>query len=156
MNNTRPLAARTALLRNTLLRRQRRSMMRVRALLLGLLVTLLLVPSVAADDSPFLTAPGGPWQYNETTQDFSIYASQRDPVAPQIDTFKKIADPAYEMESGIFGYQLPLKIPMYLYTDIAQFTAAVPGAQADANLYSGIDSGGIYIAIPRMSALKAP
>src|SRR5438552_1995236 len=118
MNNTRPLAARTALLRNTLLRRQRRNMMRVRALLLGLLV-----PSVAADDSPFLTAPGGPWQYNETTQDFSIYASQRDPVAPQIDTFKKIADPAYEMESGIFGYQLPLKIPMYLYTDTAQFTA---------------------------------
>jgi hypothetical protein len=130
--------------------------MMARALLLALLVALLLVPSVAADDSPFLTAPGGPWQYNETTQDFSIYASQRDPVAPQIDIYKKIADGAYEMESGIFGYQLPLKIPMYLYTDIAQFTTAVPAAQSDANLYSGIDSGGVYIAVPRMRALKAP
>lgn len=127
-----------------------------RALLLALLVALLLVPSVAADDSPFLTAPGGPWQYNETTQDFSIYAAQREAVAPQIELYKKIADPVYEMESGIFGYQLPLKIPMYLYTDIVQFTAAVPAAQADANLYSGIDNGGVYIAVPRMSALKAP
>lgn len=117
---------------------------------------LLLMPSVAADDSPFLTAPGGPWQYNETTQDFSIYASQRDPVAPQLEIYKKVADRVYEMESGIFGYSLPLKIPMYLYTDNAQFTAAVPAAQTDANVYSGIDSGGVYIAVPRMSSLKAP
>ncbi len=128
----------------------------MRGVALALLAMLLLVPSVAADDSPFLAAPGGPWQYNETTQDFSIYAAQRDPVAPQMDLYKKIADPVYEMEAGIFGVSLPLKVPMYLYTDDPQFIAAVPAAQTDKNLYSGIDGGGVYIAVPRMSGLKAP
>lgn len=151
MNNTRLPAARPAFLWNTLLRRRL-----VATLALALLTALLLAPSVAADDSPFLTAPGGPWQYNETTQDFSIYTARRDPVAAQLEIYKKIADPVYEMESGIFGASLPLKVPIYLYTDDAQFIAAVPAAQTDANLYSGIDSGGVYIAVPRMSGLKAP
>jgi hypothetical protein len=157
MSNTiRPLAARTALLWNTLLRRQRHPALMARALALVLLAMLPLASSVAADDSPFLTAPGGPWQYNETTQDFSIYAAQRDPVAAQMDIYKQIADPAYTMESDIFGASLPLKVPMYLYTDDPQFAAAVPAAQTDKNVYSGVDSGGVYIAVPRMSGLKAP
>jgi hypothetical protein len=155
-NNTRTPAARTALLWNTFLRRQCHGAMMARVAALALLATLLLASSVAADDSPFLTAPGGPWQYNETTQDFTIYAAQHDPVAPQLDIYKQIADPVYEMESGIFGVSLPLKVPMYLYTDDPQFIAAVPAAQTDKNLYSGGDSGGVYIAIPRMSGLKAP
>ena len=47
-------------------------------------------------------------------------------------------------------------MPIYLYTDDPQFIAAVPAAQTDKNLYSGIDNGGVYIAVPRMSGLKAP
>ncbi len=159
MTDNRPPAASTALLWNTLLGfRSRAGAIIARALLLALLATVMIVPPVAADDSPFLTAPGGPWQYSETTQYFGIYASQRDPVAAQVDIYKQIADRVYETETNIFdGSRLvPRPVPIYLYTDIAQFTAAVPAAQNDANLYSGVDSGGIYIAVPRMSGLKAP
>lgn len=156
-NNTRPPAAHTAILRNTLLRPRRGGAVAARALLLALLGLLLTLSGVAADDSPFLTAPGGQWQHDDTTY-FSISYIKRDPVAAQADLYKKIADPVYEMETNIFdGAQLvPRPVPIYLYTDVSQFTAAVPAAQADQNLYSGIDGGGIYICVPRMNGLKAP
>ncbi len=129
----------------------------VRAFLPALLGVLLVVSSVAADDSPFLTAPGGQWQHDDTTY-FSISYIQRDAVAPQVDLYKKIVDPVYEMETNIFdGSRLvPRPVPLYLYTDVSQFTAAVPAAQTDQNLYSGVDSGGVYICVPRMNGLKAP
>lgn len=127
-------------------------------LALALLALLLAVPSVAADDAITLAAPGGPWQYSETTQYFAIYAAQRGVAAPQFDIYKKIADPVYDMETNIFGSTqgLARPVPLYFYTDIAQFTTAVPAAQNNPNLYSGIDNGGVYIAVPRMSGLKAP
>jgi len=118
---------------------------------------LLLVPSVAADDTPFLTAPNSLWPHDDTTY-FSMYYITRDPVAPQADIYKKIADPVYEMETNIFdGSQfVPRPVPIFLYTDVSQFIAAVPAAQTDQNLYSGMDSNGVYICVPRMSGLKAP
>lgn len=132
-------------------------MITVRAVVFALLGLLLIVPGVAADDSPFLTAPGGPWQHDDTTY-FSINYLKRDPVAAQVDLYKKIADPVYEMETNIFdGSQLvPRPVPIYLYTDVSQFTAAVPAAQTDQNLYSSIDGGGVYVCVPRMGNLKAP
>ncbi|MHB8647238.1 MAG: gluzincin family metallopeptidase, partial [Thermomicrobiales bacterium] len=128
-----------------------------RALLLALFALLLSVPGVAADTSSFLTAPGGPWQHDDTTY-FSINYIARDPVAPQADIYKTIADPVYDMETNIFdGSRLvPQPVPIYLYTDVAQFITVVPAAQEDQNLYSGMDSGGIYVLVPRMSGLKAP
>ncbi len=122
---------------------------------------LLIAPGVAAEDSPFLAAPGGPWQHDDTTY-FQINYLQRDPVAAQVDLYKKIADPVYEMETNIFdpagvaSQFVPRPVPIYLYTDVSQFTAAVPAAQSDQNLYSSIDGGGIYICVPRMGNLKAP
>lgn len=157
MNITRPPAAQTALFWNTLLRRQCRGMVVAYALLLALLGSLLVVPGVGAEDATFLTAPGGPWQHDDTTY-FSINSIKRDAVAAQADIYKKIADPVYEMETNLFdGSQLvPRPVPIYLYTDVSQFIAAVPAAQTDQNLYSGIDGGGIYLCVPRMGALKAP
>ncbi len=157
MNTTRPPAAHTALLWNTLLRRQRRGMIVIYALLLALLGALLIVPGVAAEDATFLTAPGGPWQHDDTTY-FSVNYIKRDAVAAQVDIYKKIADPVYEMETNIFdGSRLiPRPVPIYLYTDVSQFTIAVPAAQADQNLYSGVDSNGVYLYVPRMGNLKAP
>ena len=156
MNTTRPSAAQTAFFWNILLR-QRQGAAAAHALLLALLGLLLAVSGVAADDSPFLTAPGGQWQHDDTTY-FSVSYIARDPVAPQVDIYKKLADPVYEMETNIFdGSQLvPRPVPIYLYADVSQFTAAVPAAQTDQNLYSGVDSGGVYICVPRMSGLKAP
>ncbi|MCA1668974.1 MAG: hypothetical protein LC793_16595 [Thermomicrobia bacterium] len=157
MNITRRPAAPTALLWITLLRRQRRGMAVARALVIALLGLLLIVPGVGAEDAAFLTAPGGPWQHEDTTY-FSINYLTRDAVAAQADLYKKIADPVYEMETNIFdGAQLvPRPVPLYLYTDVAQFTTAVPAALADQNLYSGVDGGGVYLCVPRMGTLKAP
>jgi hypothetical protein len=87
-------------------------------------------------------------------QHFAITYIQRDPVAAQVDTYKKIADGVFDMETDIFGTMLPQPVPVYLFNDMAQFTTAVPAAQSDANIYSGIDNGGIYIAVPRMNVLK--
>ena len=157
MNTTRFPAAPAALLWNTFLRRS----MTVRALTLALLALLLTVPGVAADDSPFLPAPGGQWQHDETTY-FWINYIKRDAVAAQADIYKQIADPVFDMETNIFdslGVKTQLvaqPVPIYLYTDVSQFTAAVPAAQTDQNLYSGIDNGGIYLCVPRMGNLKAP
>ncbi len=114
---------------------------------------------VAADDAAdptLLAAPGGPWQPGELTpkQHFTITYIQREPVAAQVDTYKKIADDAYEMESNIFGTTLPQPVPIYLFNDLGQFTTAMPAAQSDGALYSGIDGGGIYIGVPRMHLLK--
>lgn len=157
MNNTRTAAAADALLWNTLLPRSRHGTGIVRALLLGLLGLFLTVPGVAADNASFLTAPGGQWQHEDTTY-FSVSYTNRAAVAPQAEIYKTIADPVYEMETSIFdGSQLvPRPVPIYLYADVSQFIAAVPAAQADQNLYSGIDGGGVYICVPRMSGLKAP
>lgn len=157
MTKLRPPAAQPAFLCITLQRRQRRGAVAARALLLALLAMLMVVPSVAADDPPLLAAPGGPWQHDDTTS-FAISYIQRDRVAPQIDLYKKIADRAYEMETGIFGSTqgLDRPVPLYLFTDLPQFMVAVPAAQNDPNLYSGVDGGGIYIAVPRMGALQAP
>lgn len=156
MNTTRTSAATAASFGN--IRMWRPAAQPARAFLVALLALLLAIPSVAADDTPFLTAPGGPWQANETTQYFSLYAAQRDPVAALLDTYKKIADPVYDMETNIFGSTqgLARPVPIYFYTDMGQFSAAVPAAQKDLNLYSGIDSGGIYIAVPRVGNLQAP
>lgn len=109
-----------------------------------------------ADQSTLLAAPGGPWQPAELTpkQRFAITYSQREPVAAQVDTYKKIADDAYEMETSIFGATLPQPVPIYLFNDVGQFTTAVSAAQGDTTLYSGIDGGGIYIGVPRMRLLK--
>lgn len=127
------------------------------ALLLALLGLLLSVPGVEAEDVTFLTAPGGPWQHDDTTY-YSINYISRDVVAPQVDIYKKIADPVYEMETNIFdGSQLvPRPVPIYLYTDVSQFITAVPAAQTDSHLYSGVDSNGVYLCVPRMGNLKAP
>ena len=111
----------------------------------------------ATDQSALLAAPGGPWQPGELTpkQRFAITYSQREPVAAQVDLYKKIADDAYEMETNIFGATLPQPVPLYLFNDLGQFTTVVPAAQSDANLYSGVDGGGVYIAVPRMRLLAA-
>ncbi|MDQ2785337.1 MAG: hypothetical protein M3Y58_10090 [Chloroflexota bacterium] len=126
------------------------------ALLLALLGSLLIVPGVAAEDATFLTAPGGPWQHDDTTY-FSINYIRRDAVAAQVAIYKQIADPVYEMETNIFdGSQLvPRPVPLYLYTDLSQFITAVPAAQADQNLYSGVDSNGVYLCVPRIGTLNA-
>ena len=112
MNTIRPSAAQTAFSWNILLR-QRQGAAAAHALLLALLGLLLAVSGVAADDSPFLTAPGGQWQHDDTTY-FSISYIARDPVAPQVDLYKKIADPVYEMETNIFdGSRLvPRPVPI--------------------------------------------
>jgi hypothetical protein len=160
MNNIRPPAAPSAIFWNTLLRRFSRPAAGTRALLLALLGMLLIVPGVAADDPPFLAAPGGQWQHDDTTY-FSISYINRDPVAAQVEIYKKIADPVYEMETNIFDPSgvasrlVPRPVPIYLYTDVSQFTAAVPAAQTNQNLYSSIDGGGVYICVPRMGNLKA-
>src|SRR5438105_2045798 len=130
MKTTPFLAAPAALLHTTALRRHPPGAVPARAFFVALLTTLLVVSSVAADDTPFLTAPGGPWQYNESSQYFLLYAPQRDVAAAQFDIYKKIADPVYEMETNIFGSTqgLARPVPVYFYTDPAQFAAAVPAA----------------------------
>jgi hypothetical protein len=128
--------------------------------LVAVLVALLApaAPAAADDTPPLLAAPGGPWQPPEVTlkQHFAITYIQRDPVAAQVDTYKKIADGVFDMETDIFGTMPPQPVPVYLFNDMTQFTTAVPAAQSDVSIYSGIDNGGIYIAVPRMNTLKPP
>jgi hypothetical protein len=124
------------------------------AVLLALIVPTM--PARADDTPPLLAAPGGPWQQPEVTlkQHFAITYIQREPVAAQVDTYRKISDAVFDMETDIFGTMLPQPVPIYLFNDMTQFTTAVPAAQSDINIYSAIDNGGIYIAVPRMNALK--
>src|SRR5262249_24725563 len=100
---------------------------RLALLALVALLLVLVMPAVAvrADAAPpFLAAPGGPWQPPEVTlkQHFAFTYIQREPVAAQVDTYKKMADAVYDMETDIFGTMLPQPVPVYLFNDMTQFT----------------------------------
>lgn len=123
---------------------------------LGALLLLALPPlAVAADDVPQLNAPVGLGQ-SESSKHFVFYYAKRELVAPQIELYKQFADGAFDMMADIWGYPLPQPEPLSFVTDMNQFVQYVPAAKDDTGIYSGVDRNGIYIAVPRMAALKAP
>ncbi len=121
-----------------------------------MVVVLLMPVAVGADDS-ILGAPAGQWQ-RETTKriEFNYTNTKRDTIAPQIELYKQFADSTFDMMTDIFGVNIPQPVPIYLFTDAAQYTQLVPNAKDNTMLFSSIDRNGVYILVPRMSGLKAP